>query len=546
MERPIQYNLLLQDELIHEITIRGAQPLKTVTELKAQIRKLGKEIPCEDVITTDLNPEEEVRALSHHLYYRLTRIDSEINKTLYETIETTLNECLLKIDNLFASFKTSFEEPMTHQSPSDAARSQCPESCYSNAILKLNTKYDGGPCVLTYLQRLNELCESRNINEKQLFNSAVELFTDKALIWFRSIKTTIQDWNNLKLALISEFSPIDYNDKLMVEVQKRTQGITESSTLYIAIMLNYFSRFTITIPENEQLKIIQNNLRPELQMALALYEISDISELRNKCKLLDYTREIEVLTFVNHLKYHHIRSHQILVSNTKEFKKLVYPSRSFYNSNLYPTNKKLNNNFRNKKVLRNFKNTINTTTVRKNENDIRPYLKIKIYDQSYFGLLDSGSSLSILGGNTGNIFLHHGLSLQHSNSIKEISTANNSSSKVLGYFLLPVQVNNVTQVIQFYMIPSVTSPMILGVDFWKKFNIAPEIFDKLPVVNSVELPTSVSEIHHLQPFENLKPDEQKLAEDVMEKFENISSEKKRFRTYARSLYTMEISFRIPN
>ncbi|KAI5645450.1 membrane transport protein domain-containing protein [Phthorimaea operculella] len=52
-------------------------------------------------------------------------------------------------------------------------------------VASLNLKYDGSSCVLVFLERVEELRRSRSISAESLFRSAVELFTDNALLWYR-------------------------------------------------------------------------------------------------------------------------------------------------------------------------------------------------------------------------------------------------------------------------------------------------------------------------------------------------------------------------
>lgn len=51
------------------------------------------------------------------------------------------------------------------------------------------------------------------------------------------------------------------------------------------------------------------------------------------------------------------------------------------------------------------------------------------------------------------------------------------------------------------------------------------MFDNLPLVNKVDIPTSINEIKYLHPFNDLSPEEQLQAQNIIKKFEDISSEK---------------------
>lgn len=46
--------------------------------------------------------------------------------------------------------------------------------------------------------------------------------------------------------------PADYNDKLIDEIKKRTQGPTETMGIYLAIMKNMFNRLTVPVTETPE------------------------------------------------------------------------------------------------------------------------------------------------------------------------------------------------------------------------------------------------------------------------------------------------------
>lgn len=162
----------------------------------------------------------------------------------------------------------------------------------------------------------------------------------------------------------------------------------------------------------------------------------------------------------------------------------------------------------------------------KRDFDIRPHLVVRIFDDKFYGLLDSGSSISILGSSAGDSFTRAGVVLQPCKDLHYVATANDSQARVLGYMVLPVTLNDVTHTIKFYVIPDVTTPIIFGVDFWKAFELAPKIFPKLPFENrSVDTPR-VLEVKSLHDFDTLSSSQKQTAADVVRLFEDISFEKK--------------------
>jgi transposase InsO family protein len=159
----------------------------------------------------------------------------------------------------------------------------------------------------------------------------------------------------------------------------------------------------------------------------------------------------------------------------------------------------------------------------------RPYLKIKIYDLEFRGLLDSGSEISIIGGNSIKYFSNLA-TIHMSQDFDNIQTANGSSSPVVGYIFAPVTVQGKTIIIKFYLVPGVSTELILGMNFWKKFNIAPDVLALLNRSEYFSNKDHVSAItctdRFLHDFESLSDQERKLAEEVILQFQDISYEKR--------------------
>lgn len=161
-----------------------------------------------------------------------------------------------------------------------------------------------------------------------------------------------------------------------------------------------------------------------------------------------------------------------------------------------------------------------------NPDDSRPHLVVDIYGERYHGLLDSGASISILGSEASVIFVNAGVSLHDcgSDEFSKVAMANGSIAVVRGYCFLPVTFQNVTKEIKFYVVPEVQTPLIFGVNFWREFRLAPNIFPDLPAESKPAV-RRVSELRSLHHFEELSDTQRAEARAVMRKFEEVSSEK---------------------
>lgn len=118
----------------------------------------------------------------------------------------------------------------------------CSENRITNDLLK--HRYDGSSCVRSFLQKLEEFRLSRGLSKTKLLNSAYEIFTGEALNWLRNIRQTVDTWDNLVLRLKEDFDSDDYDYRLMSEIRQRTQGESESITIYTSILNGMFSQLS--------------------------------------------------------------------------------------------------------------------------------------------------------------------------------------------------------------------------------------------------------------------------------------------------------------
>lgn len=126
-------------------------------------------------------------------------------------------------------------------------------------------------------------------------------------------------------------------------------------------------------------------------------------------------------------------------------------------------------------------------------NDIRPYAEIKIFNENKIGLLDSGASISILG--KGSLDLLNTFSIKYTPYNSTIKTASGEPQAIIGKISTEVIYKERSAYITFFIAPTLSQEIYLGVDFWKKFEIAPDIFTKIEEI----LPLEDQKVHQLKP-----------------------------------------------
>jgi len=103
-----------------------------------------------------------------------------------------------------------------------------------------------------------------------------------------------------------------------------------------------------------------------------------------------------------------------------------------------------------------------------------PYATVTIADQEIQGLLDSGASISVLGTGCQELVDRLGLDwLPYRGNVK---TANGEDQRILGKVIVRVVFWGREASMCLYLCPALKRQLYLGVDFWKEFNIASELF----------------------------------------------------------------------
>lgn len=78
-----------------------------------------------------------------------------------------------------------------------------------------------------FLERVDKLKFARGISDEILFESAIDLFDGKVLMWFRSNRYRVSDWENLSKLLRRDFEQPEYKTRLYQDILARTQEQTE-------------------------------------------------------------------------------------------------------------------------------------------------------------------------------------------------------------------------------------------------------------------------------------------------------------------------------
>ncbi len=107
---------------------------------------------------------------------------------------------------------------------------------------------------------------------------------------------------------------------------------------------------------------------------------------------------------------------------------------------------------------------------------------MKILKNEMVGMLDSVSMISVLGKDSLHFAKSLNLKLHPLDENISIKTADGTKLVISGFVNVPINFNNKSDLVKMFVVPGIPKKMILGMDFWSKFNIK-IVFD----VESVEV-----------------------------------------------------------
>lgn len=279
------------------------------TEVEESVAALNDLIKNYDSNSRDaIMQKKKITSRIEHIRGRLRRLlidDSEAMK-LYKEFRDEMNILLLAsecdIDSAEEEDASAKQMALLSTGDSNSQRLQTP-SCTSTesrievplkssgksiAVFKWNLTFDGSKDnVMSFIERAEELRIARNCTKDELFASAIDLFTGPALIWFRSIRNSITDWNTLIQILRRDFLPTDYDEVLWEQIKDRNQGRHERVTIFIAVLENLFSRLTVPCSEEVKIKFIKRNLLACYSSALALVDVATVEALSELCRRIE-------------------------------------------------------------------------------------------------------------------------------------------------------------------------------------------------------------------------------------------------------------------
>lgn len=338
----IVVNKLAKEEIEYELKIRGSD-IGTVAEMRSTLRSCfqyeneGRSLQLKKYLFSCKDDQEEVTERLTEITDLIETFDGIPNSGIHTKITTKLAHIGGRIDrmqvdsedefDIQAKFKiktlqldamltsklkaarkaspkvpleVSLESAKSSSEASDEEELSRPSISAVNSIVEKQVKnfipiYKWGisfagskqESVNAFLERVDDLCRSRGASQSDLLQSATELLSDEALIWYRANRCLFTSWNDFSQGLKEQFQSPFYSEELFEEIKRRTQGKDESVGMYLAKMSNLFCRLGTPVSEEAKVRILLRNIHPYYQAQLIQSQVTSVEHLKILCKKLE-------------------------------------------------------------------------------------------------------------------------------------------------------------------------------------------------------------------------------------------------------------------
>ena len=167
------------------------------------------------------------------------------------------------------------------------------------------------------------------------------------------------------------------------------------------------------------------------------------------------------------------------------------------------------------------------STLQNNNNDSRPHININLNNVTVNALVDTGSSMNIIGGRYLSLFKNH-FNIKKLNNM-QLTSADGTIQDILGELDIETNYEGLTRTLKFIISPSISEGVILGLEFLRTFKIKlnfglDEQDDRF--IRCASLKQEITPEKRILEQEDLTENQYKILSLLKEDFKNISIEQK--------------------
>lgn len=157
--------------------------------------------------------------------------------------------------------------------------------------------------------------------------------------------------------------------------------------------------------------------------------------------------------------------------------------------------------------------------------DNRAFIKVNILGTECLALADSGASTSILSSDALGTLRELGLQTHLQPSSKTLKVGNNANLNILGSITIPITYKSELRLITLNVCTDINSPLILGVDFLRAFNLCQDILEYTTDSQCPSAFNSLTDTNtHLHAYEDLLVEQKSQIDNIITDFKSISAD----------------------
>lgn len=191
-----------------------------------------------------------------------------------------------------STYTSSTEEERRKKKRSKRKHKKSRKAIKRIPVAEWRLKYDGkdeGRKLAEFLKEVKMRCRSEDISDRELFRSALHLFSGRAKDWYIDgiDNGDFKNWPELKKELKREFLPPDLDFQLEIQATSRRQTRGEKFSDYFHDMQKIFQSMTKQLSERRKFDLIWRNMRHDYKNALTGAGIRSLSKLKKYGRKID-------------------------------------------------------------------------------------------------------------------------------------------------------------------------------------------------------------------------------------------------------------------
>lgn len=164
----------------------------------------------------------------------------------------------------------------------------------SRPVSEWNLRYDGrdgGRDLMKFIREVEFYAKSEDVSDKELFRSAIHLFSGLAKLWFMSgvENEDFTTWKDLVTEMKKEFLSPDHDHVSEVRAIDRKQRSKEKFQDFFFDIQKIFNSLTKPISEKKKFEIVFRNLRADYKGHVVAAQIDNLADLKAFGRKLDAT-----------------------------------------------------------------------------------------------------------------------------------------------------------------------------------------------------------------------------------------------------------------